>query len=68
MGGRGSTRWNDYQKAPLVEDTPAIDLVALRRSGALAEPEATFKMTWTVGGEVVGVAQAHVSETRCSRR
>ena len=42
MGGRGSTRWNDHQKAVLVEDSLAIDAVALRRSGALAEPVATF--------------------------
>ena len=53
MGSRTSTRWNGHKKAKLVEDAMAIDLVALRRSGALAEPEATFDLTWTAGGEVV---------------
>jgi hypothetical protein len=68
MGGRGSTRWNDHDRAPLVEETPSIDVVALRQAGILAQPEATFDVVWSVAGRAVGVAQARLGREDGGRR
>ena len=42
MGSPTSTRWNNHKRAALVEDTPSISVVELRRAGLLDGPGATF--------------------------
>jgi hypothetical protein len=59
MGKKGSTRWNDYEKAPLVEETVCIDLVALRKIGIL-NPGAPKWVSWTRPSSETPVAEGFV--------
>jgi hypothetical protein len=56
MGKKGSTRWNDYEKAPLVEEAISIDLVALRRIGIL-NPRTAKWVSWTRPSSETPVAE-----------
>ena len=44
------------------------DRIAARRDGALAEPETTFTMTWSVADTVVGLCHGRLGLERCGRR
>jgi hypothetical protein len=50
MGGSGSTRWKDHQKAPLVEDARQLDVTAF--APALQHSEIDGVIRWTDGPEV----------------
>lgn len=69
MGGPGSTRWRDRRKAPLVEETLALDLPALRRAGLFEQPpETAFHLNWTRdSGNVVGVGTAELQRDSAGR-
>ena len=58
VGGPGSGRWHGHQRRPLVEEHLAIDLVDLRRSGALLREGFSGTLEWTTqpAGERLGVA------------
>jgi len=56
MGGSGSTRWRDHQKAPLVEQAICIDLAAMLRAGILDEPDTPHPILWTRGSSQTPVA------------
>ena len=47
VGGPGSGRWHDHKAGPLVEECFCIDLVRLRRAGALSQDESTGSLEWT---------------------
>ena len=69
MGSPTSTRWNNHKRAALVENTPSISVVELRRAGLLDRPGATFTVTWTAGQRaVVGFAQARLERESDGRR
>ncbi len=61
MGGKGSTRWKGYEKAPLVEEAICIDLVALRRAGLFDHPGIPYSLTWTRGNSDTPVAEGSMS-------
>ena len=41
MGSRTSTRWRDHEKAPLIEESLAVDLPLLRREAFFEQPRGT---------------------------
>ena len=53
MGGRGSTRWREHTKAPLVEQTPSISIETLRRAPVFAL-DAALTGEFTVGEDGYG--------------
>ena len=48
MGGKGSTRWKDHQKAPLVEDARQLDVAAFELE--LQRDQTTRILRWTDPG------------------
>ena len=53
MGGKGSGRWREHDRAPLVEEAPCIDLAALRRGGVLDAPGKPVPLNWSDSRNVV---------------
>jgi hypothetical protein len=51
MGGSGSTRWGRHDKARIVENSLAVDLVRLRCSGLLDVPGRVDQLTWSRAGK-----------------
>ena len=56
MGGPGSTRWRDHEKATTVEQCLAIDLGTLKRQGALKGAPHVVRWRDLYSGEVLGYA------------
>jgi hypothetical protein len=61
MGGKGSSRWRDHEKAPLIEEAICIDLITLRRAGLLDHPGIPHSITWTPGSSDTPAAEGWMS-------
>jgi hypothetical protein len=62
MGGRGSTRWRDHDRKPLVESALRIDLLEPAWKAALSQPRAAGRIEWsdTSTGAPIAWADFHL--------
>lgn len=67
MGGYGSGRWRDHQKALVVEDCAFLDATLLRKQWRQNGVRTSGTITWTRGEEQIGSASYSLQASGVSR-